>query len=113
MPFQHGINWLPIHSGCFHSDMRHVSGFEPLAQTQDIRGHGAEALALLVALPPGVRSTGTSSHTPLMHIESCAAFIDNVHGVLHANNGRATGCPAWVKFSHTCFPMAGATDGGA
>src|SRR6266571_8712018 len=34
-------------------------------------------------------------------------------GFLRASNGQATGCPSWVKISHTCFPMPGATDGGA
>jgi hypothetical protein len=35
----------------------------------------AEALSLLVTLPLCIRSAGANSHTPLVDIKSCAAFI--------------------------------------
>src|SRR6266576_1198944 len=93
--------------------MRDVSGGEPLAQTQHIRGHGSLALALLVALPLGVRSTGASRHAPLMHIESRAAFIDNVHQVPPCKQWTGDGMPSLGSNSPIRASQTGATDGGA
>jgi len=45
---QHVIDRLPVPAGTFHSDVRTGGGCQPVAQREQVRGRGREALHLLV-----------------------------------------------------------------
>src|SRR2546421_3252295 len=59
--------------------MRDPQVFEPLAQAQQLRRHGAKRPALFVPLALGVRSAGADKNAPLMHVKARTSFIHQVH----------------------------------
>jgi hypothetical protein len=101
-----GGQWLP-----------HTQALKPLAHPQEIGHHGATGASLFVPLPLLIWRNGTHEHVFLVDIDACAPFVHKIHSFPPRSTEklqwRATGCQPWVKFSPACFPMPGATDGGA
>ncbi len=62
-------------------------------------------LSLAVHAQLRVRGDGAGGYTPLVNIQTCAAFVDNVHLIHPLKQWTGDGCPAWVKFFRTCFPI--------
>ena len=100
-----------------HGDVGYAQDMKPVEHPQQIRHHSAKCAALFVSLPVLIWRNGTHHHVFLVDIDAGASLIHNVHGfpprMTKTLQRQAMGCQAWVKFSPTCFPMPGATDGGA
>jgi hypothetical protein len=117
VPFQHIKNRFPEAAGTFHGDVGHAQTLKPLPHLKQIGHHGAKRPPLFLALSLLIGSNGAHDHVSLVNVNTRASLIHTVHGfpprMTKMVHRRATGRQAWVKFSPTCFPMPGATDGGA
>jgi hypothetical protein len=79
--FEHVEHRLPINARRLHPDQGDPLGDQPVAQGQQVGGHGPERHGLLLAPTSFPRGAHTGDHGVFVDVESAAAFNDDVHGV--------------------------------
>ena len=80
--FEQIVDGLPKHPGGFHGDMGAARCRQPIAQREQIGRHRAKRVDLLGGLPLRSRREQTGDHRTLMHIETTAALVQQLHHAL-------------------------------
>jgi len=77
--FQEGIDWAPKRGGAFHDDMRTLFRPQPVAQCEQVLGHGAVAANVLANAPIRRGHQQAGDDELLVNIQAAAVLVQDTH----------------------------------
>lgn len=80
VPFEDGVDRLPVDAGALHADMGHLPFLEPVVQGRKIGGHRAKPADFLARLLARTIDQDAGDDAGLVDVEAGRTFNEHFHG---------------------------------